>query len=66
MGRLIDSSELLKRIPHEEFNSRFAVVNAPSVNVIQIIYEECCGKCHDGVCETCNVGRALKRLEGDA
>lgn len=65
MGRLIDASKLLRCIPPEDNNSRFAVVNAPSVNVIQIIYEECCDKCHDGVCETCNVGRALKRLEGD-
>lgn len=32
----------------------------------KIIREECCYKCHDGVCETCNVGRALKRLEGRA
>ena len=34
--------------------------------VCALIREECCEKCHDGVCETCNVGRALKRLEGDA
>lgn len=31
-----------------------------------VVFEECCEKCHDGVCETCNVGRVLKRLEGDA
>ena len=65
MGRLIDASKLLRCIPPEEHNSRFAVVNAPSVNVISAVYEECCDKCHDGVCETCNVGRLLKRLEGD-
>ena len=29
----------------------------------KIIREECCYKCHDGVCETCNVGRVLKRLK---
>lgn len=28
----------------------------------KVIREECCQKCHDGVCETCNVQRAIKRL----
>lgn len=35
-------------------------------NCAMIVREECCAGCHDGVCETCNVGRALKRLEGRA
>jgi len=30
--RLIDADELIKCIPSEEYNSRFAVMNAPTIN----------------------------------
>ena len=27
-----------------------------------IVREECCSGCHDGVCETCKVDRAVRRI----
>lgn len=48
--RLIDADELIKCIPLEEYNSRFAVMNAPTIEPqSEIVYCKDCKKHNFGI-----------------